>query len=143
MNWGYRIVILFSGFATLMIFMVITAFRQNIDLVSEDYYAKEIKYQEQIGKLENANHLKDKISFVQEGDVLILSFKEAINIQSGEILFFRPSDQKKDLKENLMLDNKQEQRFERKKFFPGYYKVQIDWLAEGKKYYVEKDIFIQ
>jgi hypothetical protein len=143
MNWGYRIVILFSGFAALIIFLVISAFRQNIDLVSEDYYAKEIKYQEQIGKLENANYIKDKISFSQEDNVLVLSFKEAINMQSGEILFFRPSDQTKDWKEKLMLNNKQEQRFERKKFIPGYYKIQIDWLAEGKKYYVEKDIFIQ
>jgi hypothetical protein len=143
MNWGYRIVILFSGFAALMIFMVISAFKQNIDLVSEDYYAKEIKYQEQIGKLENANQIKDKISFIQSGNLLTLSFKEAINIQSGEILFFRPSDQTKDFREVLILNGQQEQSFERKKFFPGYYKVQIEWLAEGKKYYVEKDIFIQ
>jgi hypothetical protein len=143
MNWGHKITILFSGFVALIVFMVISAFRQDIDLVSEDYYEKEIKYQEQIEKLENADNVKDEISFIQKGDELILAFKNPINNESGTIVFFRPSDPKKDLKEILTLNKNHEQYFEREKFIPGYYKIQIDWVAKGKKYYVEKDIFIQ
>jgi hypothetical protein len=53
MNWGYKIAITFILFGALIIFMVVKSFQQNIDLVTDDYYQEELKYQQQIDKLEN------------------------------------------------------------------------------------------
>lgn len=142
-NWAYAIIGLFVGFVALIMFLVTNAFKHEVNLVSEDYYEKEIKYQQQIEKLQNTVDLNDKISFTQSNDHLILSFDCPVNSQEGEITFFRPSDAKKDLKEKLSLNKESEQYFDRKKFQTGYYKMQIDWTSNGKEYYVEKDIFIQ
>ena len=44
-NWGWRIVILYSGFVLLILFLVYKTTTVNDDLVTTDYYAKELKFQ--------------------------------------------------------------------------------------------------
>jgi hypothetical protein len=143
MNWGYRITILFSAFVVLILFMVNKAFKTNVDLVSDDYYEKEIKYQEQIDKINNAGNLKDLIACSQNEKELVINFANMSNSSKGEIFFFRPSDQSRDFKKTIAIDNNKEQHIDKNNFTQGYYKVQIDWETGGKKYFVEKEIFIQ
>ena len=45
MNWGHRIIILYVGFVLLIGTMVYLSSRENVDLVSSDYYDQEIKFQ--------------------------------------------------------------------------------------------------
>ena len=123
--------------------MVNKAFKTEVDLVSDDYYEKEIKYQDQIDKINNAGNLKNLIACNQNEKELVISFADISNNATGEIFFFRPSDQSRDFKKSLAMDSHKEQRFDKKLFTNGYYKVQIDWETEGKKFYVEKEIFIQ
>lgn len=143
MSWGYRVTILFSGFVLFMLFMVSKAFKSDVDLVSEDYYEKEIRYQEHIDKMNNANDMGGQIAYTQTKEELIIKISNPGNNPIGEITFFRPSDYKKDLKKTLALNNNQEQHFNKNLFLKGYYKVQIDWEASGRKYFTEEKIFIQ
>ena len=52
-NWGTGIFLLYAGFAAVTIALVIFAMTKKVDLVTDNYYDKELKYEEQIQK-----HLK-------------------------------------------------------------------------------------
>ena len=61
MNWGTRIIIMYVGFVALIITLVVVSMRQQVDLVTPDYYAKELKYQTNIDKTKNYNELKTSL----------------------------------------------------------------------------------
>jgi hypothetical protein len=56
-NWGIGITIFISAFILLNIIFIIFASGQKVDLVTEKYYEKELKYQEVIDKKINSNSL--------------------------------------------------------------------------------------
>ena len=143
MSWGYKVSIITFCFVCFMTCMVIAAFRQSFDLVTEDYYGKELKFQSQIDKQVNQEQLKGSIEFQQDKESLNLIFPEEFNGQSitGEVLLFRPSDASKDIV--LKLNTNGEAFYiSKKELFSGLYQVQIDYKAAGKSYYFEKDIMI-
>ncbi|GAL85920.1 hypothetical protein MYP_3149 [Sporocytophaga myxococcoides] len=143
MSWGYRITILTLGFVSFMTFLVISAFRQEFDLVTEDYYGKELQFQNQIEKQSNQMQLKDSLSCIVSDNNVIIKFPDELiqNNITGEVLFFRPSDAGKDVKRLINSKNGVEV-FRKELFQKGYYKVQVDYSSGGKKYYYEKSIII-
>jgi hypothetical protein len=50
-NWGTGIVLSFIIFAASILMIVLFPFNQKADLVSDNYYEREIKFQEQIDKM--------------------------------------------------------------------------------------------
>ena len=48
MNWGYKILFVYIAFIAGILLMVFKSSTQKRDLVTADYYAKELKYQERI-----------------------------------------------------------------------------------------------
>ncbi|MFN6946026.1 MAG: FixH family protein [Cytophagaceae bacterium] len=142
MNWGWSIVlaiVLFMGFIT---YLVVGTFQQNVDLVYDDYYAREVKFQEQIEKTVNAN--EKPITWYFRNDSLIVVFPEVEDYLSfnGELVFYRPSDSGKDMKVAVSPNQKGEQKFSRKIFQDGKYRLKVDWEAGGRKYYSEQIIIL-
>jgi hypothetical protein len=144
MSWGYRVTIIVLGFVAFMTFMVVQAFRQDFDLVAEDYYARELKFQDQIDKQTNHNQLNDPISCTVLDEHLILAFPSELSDQTiqGELYFFRPSDAGKDVKMAIATNPGGIQLVDRNLLSQGYYRLQIDYSAGGSKYYSEKVISI-
>ncbi|HAD96336.1 MAG TPA: hypothetical protein DCG19_02960 [Cryomorphaceae bacterium] len=71
-NWGTGIALTLIVFAGLLSFAVYTALQQDFDLVSEDYYAEELAFQEVIDQRTNALRLEDKARLKVEGDQILL-----------------------------------------------------------------------
>jgi hypothetical protein len=144
MSWGYRVTILTLGFVCFMSFLVVSAFRQDFDLVAEDYYGKELKFQSQIDKQLNQQKLKDSLTCVVSDNNVIIKFSDELIGKKieGEIFFFRPSDKKKDFKIPIVSSNGL-QVVTKESFSKGRYLVQLDYTVDGKKYYEEKSIMIQ
>lgn len=143
MSWGYRVTIITCCFVCFMTCMVIAAFRQNFDLVTEDYYGKELQFQSQIDKQLNHEQLKESIVLEQNNESVNVIFPSefAKKIITGEVLLFRPSDASKDIKLKLAT-NGEAVRISKKELFTGLYKVQVDYKVSGKLYYFEKEIMI-
>jgi hypothetical protein len=144
MSWGNKILIVFISFAGLISYMVYRCTQVPISLVTKDYYKDELAYQQIIDESHNANELGNKIRFMQGNQYLTIAFPQEIENQSirGEIIFYRPSDDKKDLKWKLELSSNRIQLFDLKKFFPGHYMAKIRWESNGIKYYQEKPVTI-
>lgn len=144
MSWGYRVTIITLSFVGFMSFLVVQAFRQNFDLVAEDYYARELKFQDQIDKQTNQNSLKDSISCTVLDKHLVVAFPAELSSQSiqGELYFFKSSDASKDLKLAIATNPGGVQIVDRSLLSQGYFHLQIDYTAGDKKYYSEKKILI-
>lgn len=141
MNWGYRIALFFSCFVAFMIFMVIKCLQVDHELVSPDYYAKEIAFQEQLNQQQNVKKLQQKPTWEITKDELVITIKD--HFDKGEVTFFRPSDGALDFTETLQLDSAQQQSISLSKFKKGIYRLQLSWEDNSpKKYYLEKEIRI-
>jgi len=144
MSWGYRVTFITVGFVCFMLFLVFSAFQQTFDLVSEDYYGKELKFQNQIEKQTNQLQMKEQVCCTVLDNKLRITFPKKIlhtNI-TGDVLFFRPSDSKKDVMRSVRCSAEGIQDFPLVLFSKGRYKVQVDYTVGDKSYYCEQNIMI-
>lgn len=141
MNWGTRIVIMYLGFVALIVTMVVVSMRQQVDLVTPDYYAKELKYQSNIDKANNHNQLISSLKCSINGDNIVIDFPEEHKSESisGEVLVYKPSDAKSDKVISIVAVNGQ-MTIPTSVFSKGMYKVKIDWTVNGKSFFYEQVI---
>lgn len=144
MSWGYRVTLLTVGFVCFMLFLVISAFNQTFDLVAEDYYGKELKFEGQMTKQANQQQMKEPVACRLSDNTLFIQFPKQLSGKaiSGNILFFRPSDAKKDLLIPIRCSESGVQEFSINQFSKGLYRIQIDYLVENVTYYSEQTIMI-
>lgn len=144
MNWGWKIAITYTLFAVMTLAFVFFAATKKVNLVEEDYYEKEIKYQEQIERIKNARELSDAFIIMYNTNNALLSLhyagKESLK---GEVHLFRPSDSELDLLLPLNLDNKGNQVVDARTLLKGFWVVKVTWEASGKSYFKSQQIDIQ
>jgi hypothetical protein len=141
MNWGYRIFFSFIVFIAIIITMVVISMNQDINLVAEDYYKQEIAYQDQIERIRRTSSLEKQpeISYdTQSGMVTIEFFSESV--ESGDILFFRPSDSNQDKLIAFPSAADGKVIVPVKGWHSGLWKVKLNWSESGEEYYFEKDL---
>ena len=139
MGWGWRIALFYGTFVVFMIGMVIMSFRQDFDLVADDYYEQEIAYQGRIDQLTNAKDDQQKVKVSNADGMIKLSF--ASPAEEVKVHFFRPSDDTMDLKvEEASVES--ELSVPVGKFSKGKYLVNVQWNNNGKTYFQENDLFI-
>ena len=118
---------------------------KKTELVTDDYYAKEIQFQKQIDRTKNALLLNTVLTWKRNGDNLVLGLKGDFNpkLLTGELTIYRPSDSKLDFVVPIVLNEEGEQFVATSRFKLGKYQIQVRWNVEGKDCYLEKNIFIQ
>ncbi|MBK7253217.1 MAG: FixH family protein [Ignavibacteria bacterium] len=126
-SWGIIVMLGFSLFAAGIIAMVSVSMTKNIDLVSDNYYEKGIKYQDQIDMNKNSAEFSDKIKTEIKDSGLLIEYSEDLikGNFSGEIKFYRSSDAKKDFKVNIETDEKGIQLIPVMNLDKGLWKVQF------------------
>lgn len=139
MNWGWRIGIVYTLFALSMIGAVIYSTTLDVNLVEENYYQREVEYQQVINKKQNT--LQDSAAFAVQivGDSVVLHFPK--EVAQGKVYFVRAADVNNDKKFELKVVNGQ-QVFSKDFFKPGSYDLQVDWKGNNKEYYWEQKITI-
>lgn len=144
MNWGKKITLVYIGFVVLIITMVVVSMRQKVDLVSKDYYAKELNYQSDINKMKNAQALQNPLTCVLNNNNIVISFPaehQQENI-SGTIYIYKPSDNKSD-KALSITSNNGIQEINTATFTKGMYRVKVDWNVNNIGYQTEQVVVIQ
>jgi hypothetical protein len=139
-NWGTKLLIamiLFIGFMLVLVFLCI---KSENDLVESDYYPKGLKYQDRINEIQNALPLKDQFWIEQKIDNLELHYPP-IQADSTSLVFFRPSDQKRDVIVPFQPDSSGLLLFSSTQFIPGKYLMKIYWNDSRKGYYIERTFF--
>ena len=143
MNWGKKIALVYVGFVILIITMVVFSMRQKIDLVSPDYYAKELNYQSDINKISNAKALEMPMECIVLGDVIVIAFpkNQLEKTITGQVLVYKPSDNKSD--RIFKFDtNTGKYDISTKDFAKGMYKIKVDWGVDNVEYQTETVIVL-
>ena len=90
-NWGTAIVLVFIGFIGFIGYFVVianTTERTNHDLVTEDYYQKELGYQADIDASRNLNELNSHMRVYMRSSKQ-LDFDEPIRLSDSQMLIPR------------------------------------------------------
>jgi hypothetical protein len=140
-SWGIKIILSFVIFATGIIIMVAISMSRTTDLVSENYYEQEIKYQDQIDVLKRSAELDKSISLSFTGNAVILKTDYSKKLE-GEIHFYRTSNAARDFVIPFNADSPGEQNIPASNLEKGLWRIKLN-LNDGKeKFFVEKSIFI-
>ncbi|WP_430816185.1 FixH family protein [Carboxylicivirga sp. RSCT41] len=143
-NWGHGIVLVIVCGVIGFLSLVFITTRERIDMVTDDYYPKELKYDNQIEKQKNYNALSQKVQVNIDG-VFEISFPDNIaNAGSikGIVHVYRPSDKSLDIEEAIKLDEHYKMRIPLSKLKSGKYELIIEWQANGQPYLTKQDVFI-
>lgn len=140
LNWGGKIALLYGGFVVAILCMVFYTMSQQVDLVSPDYYAKELDYQHQIDAMNNSVELKEQPQIAAENGKVKVTFPQQFANEkiSGTLLLFCPSDAAKDSKKEFSLQNQNTYEWPVPSGTKGYYKIQLSWVVNDQKYFNEQ-----
>lgn len=139
MNWGYRIAIFFGAFVLITTGVTVYLMNQKVDVVTENYYEKELKYQDQIDKVTRTRALRESVEITNTGKELIVKFPNLPDKNQSKdlISLYRPSDDSKDVKIPVLTDTSRTQVVGIDRLAKGYWKVKINWTSGGSEYYYE------
>lgn len=140
-NFGVKIVVLYLSFVALILILVSLCFNYKVDLVSKDYYAKELVFQNKLDASQRDAQLKKSISFNIIKNNIVFSLDSALlnkDVQ-GTITFYRPSNSALDIIKKINFVNGK-QLIEISGFKKGFYKVQLDYEINKVKYYKENNL---
>lgn len=143
MNWGHKIIIVFILFAAGILTLVTKSMRSKIDLVTQDYYGEELKYQQVIDGRQQALSLSSPVKISQSDETVTLAFPEEMQDipLTGNILFYRASNSAQDVSIPLQ-DQKGLLIVDKNRLQKGSYRVQLTWQANGKKYFQENAMMV-
>lgn len=144
MNWGTRIVILYSTFVVGILFLVIKSTYQKWDLVTEDYYGEEIKYQQKIDEMSNVKALSEKPTIKVDNQKVVLAFPSSLAAKqpAGKINFYKAADKTQDFSVDIKLSPEGTQIVDVPKNYFGKYNAQLNWSAGDKKYYQDFYVYV-
>lgn len=143
-NWGIKIIIAFAVFAAGIITMAAISISNNTELVSENYYEQEIKYQDRINAMKNSFSLADEIvmNVNNENAILINSGNNLPNGIKGEIHFYRTSNARRDFTIDFKPGENGIQTVPSDDMEKGLWKVKFNLFDDKNKYFIEKNIII-
>ncbi|MEN9332424.1 MAG: hypothetical protein RLZZ94_1514 [Bacteroidota bacterium] len=143
MNWGYKIMFVYVLFVVGMLTLVYKCTQQNTELVADNYYDQEVKYQDRYNKMQNAATATVVCNPVNDKS-LELSFPTefANRAIKGKLTFYRPDDKQKDFTMNIKNDNGK-MLVQSDKLSGGYWRLTIAWSCDGKEYLQEEKLMMQ
>ncbi len=144
-NWGH-------GIATVILIGIIgvtslvwTVTKERIDMVTDEYYPKELNYQGQIDKIRSYKDLGQKIELQLDGELLVNFPQVAPDPKgiSGSLHIYRPSDERLDIQKEIHLTEAYSMAIPKSLLKSGKYEVIIDWKANGDSYLTKLPLFIK
>ncbi|HNS12209.1 MAG TPA: FixH family protein [Bacteroidia bacterium] len=144
MNWGWGILLVLILFVFFIGNLVYKSSKVNVDLVSENYYEKEVMYQQQINKEKNSLGLEKDVQLSINRNFIEIHFPETFSPEeiSGNIQLFKPDDSDLDLSLEVRADSNGKQIINTSALKTGRWEVKINWSYRNTDYYKSEKIMI-
>ncbi len=143
-NWGTGIVIgigLFMAFILYFVIRISTEKKYDYDLVTEEYYQKEMVYQTEIDAERNSHSLDGRIAGEKTENGWMLTFPKNIDYTKieGTVFLYRPSNKNLDFQLPLKLSNPN-LLIPDERLVPGRWNTIVQWKYEGTDYLYKNEI---
>ncbi|MCD9853970.1 FixH family protein [Epilithonimonas sp. JDS] len=143
LNWGHGLMIALGCFILFILFLIFIfpMGKQNAEMISNNYYEEELKYQDVIDAKNNAAKLEKTPTYKITSEGLLITFPETIKVDENTVNFvlFRTEDSNLDVKKEVTL---QHNLFliPAKVISKGSYTLKLKWTENKKPYQVDYDI---
>ncbi|AWG26109.1 FixH family protein [Flavobacterium kingsejongi] len=146
-NWGTGIFIaftLFMGFILFFVMKVQTQSKYDNDLVVEEYYKQELKFQHQIDQEQHATDLKHKTTITATDKGVEINFPENFDAHNitGKVSLYRPSDKRSDFDTAISI-SESHLLIPKKDLSDGRWDITIEWSYEGVDYRDKKALYLK
>ncbi len=145
--WAVGITIFIVVFLISAITLGIIISQQNYDLVSNNYYEKDLGYQKEINTRQRTNALANKPTLELDRAAKVCNVAFPVRSDSvqvtGEVTFYRISDASSDITHSLALNSNGKQFISVSALRPGQWIAKLRWMKSGKEYYVEKRMYME
>ena len=145
MNWGHKITIVIIVFLVGMLGMVFFALQQNNEMIDDDYYKKELAYQQVIDAKQNLLN-KSENNIVNQNAmevIFILPVGTFEKLEEGHIELLRPDNQLKDVHMAMQFVGRDKYVIPKTDLLSGAYKARISWKNAGTAYYKEETVYVE
>ena len=144
-NWGTSIVIafgLFMSFILYFVFKVQSDSKYDNELVVEKYYQKELTFEKQMEKEQNAHDMAEIVTIQSAENGITIVFPKEFDITKikGKVSFYRPSNKKLDFEIPISLSNPH-LLIPKSNLVGGRWDISVDWSYEGKEYLSKETIY--
>lgn len=141
-NWGTGILIFFIIFLVLAFTFIAFSFKQNNDLVTDDYYEQGANYSAQIEVNKRSYVYKDSMNFVAENNLQLEISKVTLSeIDSLILHVYYPKGKESDVYKEFYSPVSAIE-LSKDHLSSGRCIAKITWYMKGEKYYLEKDLFL-
>jgi nitrogen fixation protein FixH len=144
-HWGHGIVVsfvLFIGFIGYFVWRMTTDENANHELVTQSYYEKELRYQEEIDALQATVREGYGLKINRAPEGLTVTFPAECNPQEiqGTVSLYRPSDRHLDSDLNVDL-SKTFMLIPDSRLLDGRWDIEVDWTYQGTRYLYKETIY--
>jgi hypothetical protein len=144
--WPLGIILTLVVFFAGTVGLIVMACSQRVDLVSPDYYERELKFQGQIDRVERTHRAPSQASVAYDaaGQCITVSLPadQAGREINGRIELYRPSAAGLDRAVKLAPDGKGVQRLDAAGLAPGLWKVRVSWTVEQQDYFLDEKVVV-
>jgi nitrogen fixation protein FixH len=143
-NWGTGIVITIIAFMAFILYFVITMSTDKAfayDLVTEDYYQQELKFQDEIDAEQNLANLKEEVTITRTQEGLQIKFPSNFSKEKiqGKVFLYRPSNKQLDFEIPISISNTY-LLVPEKRLLGGRWNIKIAWSATNTNYLFKKEL---
>jgi nitrogen fixation protein FixH len=143
MHWGVAVALFYSVFALSTVGFVVYAMSRDVNLVSEDYYARALAHDGRVQALANADALGAGVGATVAAEHVRVRVPAAMaSLVRGTVTLYRPADARADRTVALVPAADGTQSLTIAGLAPGLWRLQMQWSADGHDYYAERDIRI-
>ncbi|MDN4012368.1 FixH family protein [Chryseobacterium gambrini] len=143
-NWGHGVIIALASF---MIFILSMMFlfpngQKNSEMVTDNYYEEELKYQDVIDAKKRADELKEKPVYSQNTSGIKITFPKDYNNSNTKVKFVlnRTDDQNLDVHKTVQLDTNQSFLIPAQVLKLGNYTLRLSWTKDKTDYRMDYDV---
>jgi hypothetical protein len=140
-NWYHKILLVLAAFIAMMTYFAVRSVNAPLELVTEKYYEAEIKYQDRINDITNANNLSIKPRITAQQGKLHVQFPPECKSITGTLnLYYAANSQyDKSFPIRVNASNQFDVDIQQRS---GAYSIQLDWEENGTHYFTEEKLFL-
>jgi hypothetical protein len=144
MNWGYKILFVYLFFVAGILLLVFKSSSEKVDLVTKDYYQKELKYEQKIDEAERAQSLSSPLQYEVNNNEISIRFPEEMLGKkiTAQTLLYYAADETRDSVYNLQTDSAKLVMI-LPKTDKGMYELKMNWKVDTTTYYSEHKLLIK
>ncbi|MFZ4931458.1 FixH family protein [Chryseobacterium sp. Mn2064] len=143
-SWGHGVVIALLAFIVFILSMMFLFpnGQKNSEMVTDNYYEEELKYQDVIDAKKKADDLQEKPVYSQDKNGIKITFPKEYDNSNTTVKFVlnRTDDQNLDIKKSVQLDASKSFVIPSQILKVGNYTLRLTWTKDKTDYRMDYDV---